>query len=136
MQDKIVDTGLEDAVNFITLQQDKNSKCRGPFLAQMELQSRLIARRDPKADTQQMVSLMISYFQKFGSKQCAAMDLKLFLPSLDDQDTSVFFQEIHKQIKFDEKMIPTDIDNMQRDVNWHQLHRFSGRHIFSKANCS
>ena len=76
MQDKIVDTRLEDAVNFITLQQDKNSKCRGPFLAQMELQSRLIARRDPKADKQQMVSLMISYFQKFGSKQCAAIHYK------------------------------------------------------------
>ena len=132
MQDKIVDTGLEDAVNFITLQQDKNSKCRGPFLAQMGLQSRLIARRDPNADKQQMLSLMISYFRKFGSKQCAAMDLKLFLPSLEDQDTSVFLQEIHKLIQFDEKGIPTDIDNMQRDVNWHQLHRFSGRHLFQK----
>ena len=131
-QDEIVNTGLEDAVNFITLQQDKNPKCRGPFLAQMELQSRLIARRDPSADKQQMLSLMICYFQKFGSKQCAAMDLKLFLPSLEDQDTSVFFQEIQKIIKFDEKGIPTDIDNMQRNVNWHQLHRFSGRHLFQK----
>ena len=132
LQDEIVDTGLQDAVNFITLQQEKNSKCRGPFLAHMELQSRLIARRDPNADKQQMLSLMISYFRKFGSKQCAAMDLKLFLPSLEDQDTSVFLKEIHKLIQFDEKGIPTDIDNMQRDVNWHQLHRFSGRHLFQK----
>ena len=92
----------------------------------MELQSRLIARRDPKADKKEMVSLMINYFKKFGSKQCTAMDLKLFLPSLEDMDATQFFQEIYKQIRFDDEMIPTDIDQMQRDVNWHQLHRFSG----------
>ena len=74
----------------------------------------------------EMVSLMINYFQKFGSKQCTAMDLKLFLPSLEDMDATQFFQEIYKQIRFDDEMIPTDIDQMQRDVNWHQLHRFSG----------
>ena len=92
----------------------------------MELQSRLIARRDPKADKKEMVSLMINYFKKFGLKQCTAMDLKLFLPSLEDMDATQFFQEIYKQIRFDDEMIPTDIDQMQRDVNWHQLHRFSG----------
>ena len=74
-----------------------------------------------------MITLMINYFQKFGSKQCAAMDLKLFFPSLEEQDATKFFQEIRKEIQYDEKMIPKDIDQMQRDVNWHQLHRFSGK---------
>ena len=126
MQDEIVDTGLEDAVSFITFQQEHNSKCRAPFLAQMELQSRLIARRDPKADGHDMVALMIGYFKKFGSKQCAAMDLKLYLPSLEESDVTKFFQEIYEEIEFNEEKFPKDIDNMQRDVNWHQLHRFSG----------
>ena len=55
------------------------------------------------------------------------MDLKLFFPSLEEQDATKFFQEIRKEIQYDEKMIPKDIDQMQRDVNWHQLHRFSGK---------
>ena len=93
----------------------------------MELQSRLIARKDPNADKTQMITLMINYFQKFGSKQCAAMDLKLFFPSLEDQDATKFFHEIRKEIQCDEKMTPKDIDQMQRDVNWHQLQRFSGK---------
>ena len=117
---------MEDAVSFITSQQNHHFKCRAPFLAQIELQSRLIARRDPKAYKKDIVSLMINYFKKFGSKQCTAMDLKLFMPSLEDSDAAEFFQEIYKEIRFDDKMIPMDIDQMQRDVNWHQLHRFSG----------
>ena len=62
----------------------------------MELQSRLIARRDPKADEQEMVVLMVNYFKKFGAKQVAAMDLKLFLPAIECPGTKEFFAEIHK----------------------------------------
>ena len=92
----------------------------------MELQSRLIARRDPKADEQEMLKLMVNYFKKFGSKQCASMDLKLFLPSLEDREANDFFKEIHKEIDFDEKFMPKDVDQIHRHVNWYQLHRFSG----------
>ena len=44
-----VDSSVEEAVNFITFQKDTNTKCRGPFLAQIELHSRLLARRDKDA---------------------------------------------------------------------------------------
>ena len=114
-------------MTFITFQQDHHLKCRAPFLAQMELQSRLIARRDPKADDTELVILMINYFKKFGTKPCAAMDLKLFLPSLDDSDANKFFKETHKEIYFDKNMAPRDIDQIHRHVCWYQLHRFLGR---------
>ena len=44
-----VDSCVRDAVNFITFQKEHNSRCRGPFLAQIELHSRLLARRDKDA---------------------------------------------------------------------------------------
>ena len=100
----------------------------------MELQSRLIARRDPKADEQEMVVLMVNYFKKFGAKQVAAMDLKLFLPAIEGPGTKEFFAEIHKQISFDERMAPTDVDQLHRHVNAYQLHRFTGIKR-SSSNC-
>jgi N-terminal acetyltransferase B complex non-catalytic subunit len=44
-----VDKSVADAVNFISFQKENNSMCRGPFLAQIELHSRLLARRDKDA---------------------------------------------------------------------------------------
>lgn len=44
-----VDSSVEEAVSFITFQKDNNPKCRGPYLAQIELHSRLLARRDANA---------------------------------------------------------------------------------------
>ena len=44
-----VDANVEEAVKFITVQQENNPKCRGPFLAEIELHSRLLARRDKDA---------------------------------------------------------------------------------------
>ena len=41
-----VDSTVPQAVNFITYQKDNNPKCRGPYLAQIELHSRLLARRE------------------------------------------------------------------------------------------
>ncbi len=45
-----VDSTVEDARRFILSQQEANTKCRGPYLAEMELQCRLVARRDEKAN--------------------------------------------------------------------------------------
>ena len=41
-----VNATVNEATNFITRQQEENSKCRGPYLAKIELQSRLLAKRD------------------------------------------------------------------------------------------
>ena len=41
-----VDSTVPQAVSFITYQKDNNPKCRGPYLAQIELHSRLLARRE------------------------------------------------------------------------------------------
>ena len=128
MKDETVDKGIEDAVTFITFQQDNNPRCRGPFLAQMELQSRLIARRDPKADESELLTLIINYFKNFGTKQCAAMDLKLFLGTVEREDADKFFDDTHKMIEFDESSAPKDIYQIHRHVCWYQLQRFLGKH--------
>lgn len=44
-----IDSTVESARNYILSQQQSNVKCRGPYLAEMELQCRLVARRDEKA---------------------------------------------------------------------------------------
>ena len=44
-----VDQSIDDAFSFILAQKKANDKCRGPSLAQLELSSRLVARRDPKS---------------------------------------------------------------------------------------
>ena len=44
--EETVDATVSEAEKFICMQEEKNPKCRGPFLAQIELRSRLIARRD------------------------------------------------------------------------------------------
>ena len=113
-------------MSFITFQQDHHIKCRAPFLAQMELQSRLIARRDPKADEHEMVTHMVNYYKKFGSKLCAAMDLKLFLSSLEKQELKDFFDKTFIEIDLDDKLVPKTVDQIHRHVNWYQLQRFSG----------
>ena len=59
-----VDSCVRDAVNFITFQKENNPKCRGPFLAQIELHSRLLARRNAEA-TQGVYSFNASIALKF-----------------------------------------------------------------------
>ena len=134
VNDETVDKGIEDAVSFITFQQDHHTKCRAPFLAQMELQSRLIARRDPNVDEKDMVTLMVKYFKKFGSKQCASMDLQLFLPSLQHSQADEFFKDVFEEITFDGNSVPCNVDQMHRHVNWYQLRRFWGHHNSPLAN--
>jgi hypothetical protein len=49
VDDPDVDWTVEAARKFIVSQQQKNEKCRGPRLAELELQCRLLARRDEAA---------------------------------------------------------------------------------------
>ena len=127
-QREIVDRSMQDAITFLTYQQDNNPKCRGPFLARMELQSRYLARRF-REDEHTLVILMRDYFENFGSKQCAAMDLKLFLPSLDEDNVTLFFEEIYDVIGFEDgQKTPKNVDQIQHHVCWYQLQRLMGRH--------
>jgi len=118
--------GVEEAFEFIESQRRENPKCRGPLLAHIELQSRLVARRDPQASEDQICSLLVDHFERFGSKQVCASDLKLFLPSMQPQFVQKFFHATLNAIKLDQRNVPSDIDNVQKHVCWFQMDRLTG----------
>ncbi len=115
-----VDCTVRDAVGFITFQKENNAKCRGPYLAQIELQSRILARQHADAKQSKIIEIMkdwnqwnvnhlpsgemcdllVGYFEKFGSKPCCGSDLKLYLPLLDSNEANRFFEETFKFISF------------------------------------
>lgn len=84
---------VQEAADFIEAQKEKHSKCRGPFLAQIELHSRLLARRDIFARPEEMTDLLTNYFLIFGDKPCCGNDLKLYLPLLEASEAERFFSE-------------------------------------------
>lgn len=121
-----VDSSVQEAVSFITFQKDNNSKCRGPYLAQIELHSRLLARRDANAKQSksnkiqifflvlnaiwipgELTDLLTAYFATFGDKPCCGSDLKLYLCSLDAAEADRFLDEALKTIKFSDNLPET-----------------------------
>lgn len=122
-----VDSSVGQAVSFITFQKDNNPKCRGPYLAQIELHSRLLARRDKDAKQSEMTDLLIAYFVKFGDKPCGGNDLKLYLPYLEATEAEKFFTDSLKAISFINE-IPETIADVFRHVCWLSLERLVGKH--------
>ena len=102
-----VDATVGDAIKFIAFQREHNGKCRGPFLAQIELHSRLLARRAEDVKMAELTDLLVKYFEKFGDKPCCANDLKLYLPTLDANEADKFLEEALKTINFDAKIPAT-----------------------------
>ena len=77
---------------FIASQQQRPGKDRGPHLAELELQCRLLARRDAAAaEGRGMMDLLVAYFERFGSKPCCMSDLKLYVSSLESSERGEFF---------------------------------------------
>ena len=65
-----VDSCVPDAVNFITFQKENHPKCRGPFLSQIELHSRLLARRDKDATLSMLTFFFFNIFYRQKLKNC------------------------------------------------------------------
>ena len=100
----------ETALQFIHEQQNKFPKNRGPFLAEIELQTRMLARAGSSEDLErQLGQLMIDYFERFSSKPACGLDLKLYLPSVGRTETNKFFDETFKLIDLDEKQVPKTV---------------------------
>ncbi|KAI8642749.1 N-acetyltransferase B complex non catalytic subunit-domain-containing protein [Parasitella parasitica] len=96
---------------------------RGPFLAELELDSRLykIAKRDEKV----LLEHIVSYFTRFGSKNCAFEDLQSYVSILNIEKAQAliesFKQTIHPAIEKSAK-----IKNVHKNVNIRKLERFLG----------
>lgn len=120
---------VDAALVFIGEQQKKFPKNRGPFLAQIELQTRQLARKGDDSETERRLrELLVSYFDRFSSKSCCGLDLKLYLPSLGKDEVSKFFEETLLQIDLDQNKVPKTVIDIHKHVCWHQLKRLSGFH--------
>jgi hypothetical protein len=108
--------GAKTAFDFVIEQQQKFPKNRGPFLAQIEVQTRVLARSGGGSDCfaidGDLCKLLIDYFLRFGSKPACALDLKLYLPSVGKESINRFFDETLKFIEFDEKQVPASVSKL------------------------
>ena len=95
---------------FIAYQQQRPGKDRGPHLAELELQCRLLARRDAAAkEGRGMMDLLVDYFERFGSKPCCMTDLKLYVSSLESSERDEFFSRTAECISLADKGIPSTV---------------------------
>jgi hypothetical protein len=105
---RLVDSGsaevsLTSGQEFILGQQQKFPRTRGPFLAEIELQARTLARSSGSGcDEGELCRLLVAYFAKFGTKPACALDLKLYLPSVGSESKQRFFDEAFKLIDLDD----------------------------------
>ena len=103
------EVGLETGLGFISRQQEKHQRARGPFLAEIELQTRNLARSGDSSCESGLCDLLVKYFERFGSKPACALDLKLYLPSIGKESVNRFFDETSKIIDVDENQIPKSV---------------------------
>ena len=53
--------------------------------------------------------MLVSYFARFASKSVCVSDLKLFLPSLTNEEKDEFSQSIRQAVKLDEQGAPSTV---------------------------
>jgi len=104
-QEVSVQTGLD----FITGQQQKHPKTRGPFLAEIEFHSRILARSGGSSAESELCDRLVKYFERFGAKPTCALDLKLYVPSIGEESTKTFFDATLKLIDLDDKNVPKSV---------------------------
>ncbi|CEP15697.1 hypothetical protein [Parasitella parasitica] len=96
---------------------------RGPFLAELDLDSRLykIGKRDEKV----LLEHIVSYFTRFGSKNCAFEDLQSYISILSSDKAQSLVESLKQTIQpATEK--PAKIKNVHKNVNIRKLERFLG----------
>ncbi|XP_020616340.1 N-alpha-acetyltransferase 25, NatB auxiliary subunit-like isoform X1 [Orbicella faveolata] len=126
----------EFLVSVTEFEKSKDKRaCRGPFLAQLEL-DKLCREECMYSDTRQNpsspVDLLIEYFKRFGDKLCCFWDLEPYL-YLNLQETSARekFVEVLKTTLpsvSDEESESSHIKLMLRKLNMEQISRHLGFH--------
>ena len=108
---------LPSCRKFIASQQQRPGKDRGPHLAELELQCRLLARRDAAAkEGRGMMDLLVDYFERFGSKPCCMTDLKLYVSSLESSERDEFFSRTAECISLTDKGVPSTVRLLRQYV--------------------
>ena len=69
---------------------NQSSKCRGPFLAQMDFSANLIKRgiQHPNKEESFCINLAKEFFNKYGCKPIGALDLSYILPHIITSEES------------------------------------------------
>ncbi|KAL1922256.1 uncharacterized protein VTP21DRAFT_9795 [Calcarisporiella thermophila] len=123
----IYDKSIADARKFLSsLQQQLISQGqdvkRGVFLAEIELECRIIKERkqDALAST---VPLVASYFERFSSKTCCFEDLQPYVKCFSEQEISELLDMLRSKLP----PLTTNAKAVQRHINFAKLERFLGQ---------
>jgi len=115
------ETMKSEAIDLVRRQQENHPTLRGPWLAQLELLSVLGQSSDSEVTSS---SLILQYFDKFGSKHVAFSDLKPYVAQLSGSEQ----EDLVAQLRERSSGPPTNAAEIYRDVNLRALQRFCGGH--------
>lgn len=93
---------LDDAREFLYSLQKKESELndtkRGPFLAELELEKRVISGKKESKPAKEMEKLTIEYARRFGDKSSCFEDLKPYLEDFSLETSKKFIEEFKASI--------------------------------------
>ncbi|KAK3737471.1 hypothetical protein QZH41_008359, partial [Actinostola sp. cb2023] len=106
--------------------------CRGPFLAQIELEKLVIEGvvEDTRQDFKSLFDILLDYFERFGAKSCLFNDVCPYIYLLNQDQRHQFLRTLKERLEAPSKDEPQSsrIKHMYRRLNTEQLSRFVGEH--------
>uniref|UniRef100_A0A182I0A5 Phagocyte signaling-impaired protein n=1 Tax=Anopheles arabiensis TaxID=7173 RepID=A0A182I0A5_ANOAR len=105
-------------------------KFRGPYLARLELNRRMVEQR--YAEEQlfgKMSDMLAEYFELFADKPCCALDMKLFLEFVKPApERRTLATKLMNGLGLSSATLPASKEQMQRHICTLQIARYSGAH--------
>jgi N-terminal acetyltransferase B complex non-catalytic subunit len=93
---------LDDAREFLYSLQKKelqsNDVKRGPFLAELELEKRVVSGKKESKPAKEIETLAIEYARRFGEKSSCFEDLKPYLKDFSLENSKKFIEEFKASI--------------------------------------
>ncbi|RIA93418.1 N-acetyltransferase B complex non catalytic subunit-domain-containing protein [Glomus cerebriforme] len=121
---------LDDAREYLYSLQKKelesNDVKRGPFLAELELEKRIISEKKDSKPAKDMNTLVIEYARKFGDKSSCFEDLRPYLKDFSLETSKKFIEEYNASIDNTCEDKKSKIRNVQKNVNSYKLERYLG----------
>ncbi|CAG8496188.1 3550_t:CDS:10 [Funneliformis mosseae] len=123
-------TILDDARELLRSLQEKGGSSsdvkRGPFLAELELEYRVISELKDCKPAQEIDILAIEYFRKFGEKSCCFEDLQPYLKSIPLETSRMMVEAFNALIDSTCEDVKSRIQNVHKNINVNKLERYLG----------
>ncbi|XP_049535550.1 phagocyte signaling-impaired protein [Anopheles darlingi] len=105
-------------------------KFRGPYLARLELNRRMIEKRYSSEQLfGKMTDMLAEYFGLFGDKPCCAHDMKLFIEYVSPvAERRALAAKLTNGLDITSTTLPGSKEQMQRHICTLQIARYSGAH--------